>query len=169
MNSDLLRFDQAISAARDSAAVWLALHRLSAAVVGHRLFTVTTIDMDAGLARRIYTDHPVEYPLSGSKPIHRDRWFEIVHDERRSFVANSIAEIAQHFPDHELIAALGCGSVINLPVVLKGELVTTVNMLDRDGSYGPEKVTIAEAILAAPSKLCFMLAAQFDLSLQKPD
>lgn len=169
MNSHLLQFDKAISTAKDSAAVWLALHRLSAAVVGHRLFTVTTVDMKAGLARRLYTDHPVEYPLSGSKPIHRDRWFEIVHDEGRSFVANSIAEIAKHFPDHELIAKLGGGAVINLPVVLKGELVATVNMLDRDASYGPEKVALAEAILAVPAKLCCVLAAQFDLSLQKPD
>jgi hypothetical protein len=169
MNSDLLRFDKAISVAKDSAAIWLALHQLSAAVVGHRLFTVTTVDMKAGVARRLHTDHPLEYPVSGSKPIHRDRWFEIVHDEGRSFVANSIAEIAQHFPDHELIAKLGCGSVINLPVVLKGNLVATVNMLDQDGAYGPEKVTLAEAVLSVPAKLCCVLAAQFDLSLQKPD
>ncbi len=169
MNPHLLQFDKAISAAKDSTAVWLALHRLSAAVVGHRLFTVTTVDMKSGLARRLYTDHPVEYPVSGSKPIHRDRWFAIVHDEGRSFVANSIAEIAGHFPDHELIAALGCGSVINLPVVMKGELVATVNMLDKDGSYGPEKVTLVESILSVPAKLCCVLAAQFDSGVQKPD
>lgn len=169
MRIEHLNFDRAISSARNSAAVWEALHDFSSAVVGHRLFTVMTVDMEEGLARRVYTNHPREYPISGSKPIHRDRWFDIVHGEKRCFVANTIADISKVFPDFELIASLGCGSVINLPVVLRGELVATVNMLDAALHYTPARVAAAEALLAIPAKLCWALVAQFDSAAQKPD
>ena len=107
--------------------------------------------------------------MSGTKPIHHDQWFSVVHGEKRSFVANTIADIAKVFPDFELIASLGCGSVLNLPVVLQGALVATVNMLAAEHHYTPERVAAAEALLAIPSKLCYVLAAQFDLRTAKPD
>jgi hypothetical protein len=155
-------FLAAISKARDADAAWQALETLAADVCGHKLFTVMTVDMAAGLARRAYSDHPTEYPVSGTKPIHRDDWFDIVHLERRSFVANTIEDIAKVFPDYELIASLGCGSVINLPVVLEDDLVATINLLDADHHYTPERVAAAEARLALPARLCCALALRFD-------
>ena len=107
--------------------------------------------------------------MSGSKPIHRDRWFDIVHGEKRCFVANTIEDIASVFPDYELIASLGCGSVINLPVVIAGELVATINMLHAEQHYTPARVAAAEARLSIPAKLACALARQFDLGLEKPD
>lgn len=169
MSSDYASFDHAISKAQNSNEVWKALEEFSGAVAGHKLFTIMTVDNAAGLARRAYTSHPHDYPVSGTKPIHRDQWFDIVHGERRSFVANTIADIAKVFPDFELIASLGCGSVMNLPVVLQGELVATVNMLDAEHHYTPERVAAAEAPLAIPAKLCYVLAAQFDRRTGKPD
>ena len=169
MSTDLNSFDLAISAAQDSNAAWEALQELSAAVVGHKLFTVMTVDIGAGLARRAYTSHARDYPASGTKPIHRGEWFDIVHGEKRCFVANTIADISRVFPDFELIASLGCGSVMNLPVVLQGELAATINMLDAEHHYTPERVLAAEALLAIPAKLCCALAAQFDSRTAKPD
>ena len=167
--SELQDFNRAIAAAENAASVWDALRDLSQAVAGHRLFTVMTVDMEAGLARRAYSDHPQEYPVSGTKPIHHDQWFDIVHGEKRSFVANTIADIAKVFPDYGLIASLGCGSVINLPVVLRGELVATINMLDAEHHYTPQAVVAAESQLAVPAKLCCALARWFDLSGKRPD
>ncbi|MFN0194066.1 MAG: GAF domain-containing protein [Aestuariivirga sp.] len=169
MSSDNIIFDQAISAAQDSNAVWMALKVLSEAVAGHKLFTIMTVDNTAGLARRAYTSHERDYPVSGTKPIHHDLWFDIVHGEKRSFVANTIDDISKVFPDFELIASLGCGSVMNLPVVLQGELVATVNMLDAEYHYTPERVAAAEALLAIPAKLCYALAAQFNTRTGKPE
>jgi hypothetical protein len=59
-------------------------------------------------------------------------WFEVVHLRREMFVANTLAEIAQVFPDHQLIGSLGCGSVVNLPIVLGDQLVATMNILNRE-------------------------------------
>ncbi len=169
MSFDYSSFEQEISNANDLSATWMALQKLSKAIAGHKLFTVMTVDMDAGLARRAFTSHPKDYPVSGTKPILRDHWFDIVHGEKRSFVANTIADIAKVFPDSKLIASLGCGSVLNLPVVLRGALVATINMLDAEQHYTPARVAAAEAMLAIPAKLCVALAAQFDTQSRMPD
>jgi hypothetical protein len=162
MSSSVAKFVDAISQARDSGSTWCALEDLARAVVGHRLFTVMSVDMTADLARRAYSSHPAEYPVSGTKPIHRDAWFDIVHGQRRSFVANTIEDIAEVFPDHAIIASLGCGSVLNLPVVLEGDLVATINLLDVSGHYTPERVASAEAELAVAARLCCSLVLRFD-------
>jgi hypothetical protein len=167
-SSSLAKFVDAVSPTRESGSSWKALEDLAKAEVGHRLFTVTLVDMAAGLARRAYSNHPAEYPVSGTKPIHRDAWFDIVHGEKRSFVANSIEDIAEVFPDHVLIASLGCGSVINLSVVLEGDLVATINLLDAADHYTPQRVSLAEAELAIPARLCCSLALRFDDKRAEP-
>jgi hypothetical protein len=163
MNQKLLsHFESQISVARNSQSVWTALKDLSSRLDGHRLFTVMTVDMAAGLARRVYSDHPKEYPVTGTKPIHRDSWFEIVHGEKRSFVANTLADIAKVFPDFELIGSLGCGSVINLPVVLGDELMATINLLHVEHHYTPERIAVLEDHLSLPAKLCCALSQRFE-------
>jgi hypothetical protein len=153
-------FNQELMAAGNSDEVWRALQRLAAIAGGFKLFTVMTVDMDANLARRAHSSHPDEYPLSGTKPIHRDQWFEIVHGEKRSFVANTIGDIAKVFPDHEKIWSMGCGSVINLPVIIEGELVATINMLHRENYYSPERVRLIEDHLSEPARRACDLARQ---------
>ena len=162
MNTAETDFDYLIAQARDAQTVWTALEIYSRALSGHKLFTVMTVDMEAGLARRAFTNYPIEYPASGTKPIHRDSWFEIVHGQKRSFVANTINDIAKVFPDFELIESLGCGSVINLPVVLRGDLVSTINLLHAEHYYTAERVKFLENALTLPAKLCCALALQFE-------
>jgi hypothetical protein len=166
---DLSAFTAAISRAATSDAVWRALQQLCQTLAGCKLFTVMTVDMQAGLARRVFTNDTAHYPVSGTKPITRNRWFDIVHGEKRSFVANTLADIATVFPDHELIGSLGLGSVLNLPVLIGGELAATINMLDAEGHYTPKRVMAAERHLTPPAMLACLLAARFDSSAQKPD
>ena len=164
MSTSEARFVAAVSEATASDTCWKALEDLATDVAGHKLFTVMTTDMAAGLVRRAYSNRPVEYPTSGTKPLRGNTgdWFETVFNQKRSFVANSIEDIAKVFPDHELIASLGCGSVINLPLVLEGDLVASINLLDVAGHYTAERVAAAEARLAIPGRLCAALARRFD-------
>ena len=150
-------FIRALSAATRQSDVFDALHDLARAVPGVRLFTLMTVDMEAGLARRAYTSDPASYPTSGTKPIERNSWFDIVHDRREAFVANTLAGIAEVFPDHALIGSLGCGAVINLPVILRGDLVATVNLLDAEGSYTPDRVAQARSALTLPAMAAMLL------------
>ena len=158
IQSPVAAFDAAIAKAMNAEACWQALEALSAAAGAHKLFTIMTVDLAANLASRVYTSNPAFYPVSGTKPIHRDAWFEIVHGEKRSFIANTIEDIAKVFPDHATIAALGLGSVINLPVVLRGVLMATVNLLHEAGHYTPARVATIEAALSVPAKLALLAA-----------
>lgn len=154
----LARYATGIAKAKDADAAYGALQALADDIAGVKLFTVMTVDMTAGLARRAYTSDPKSYPATGTKPIHRNNWFDIVHVERRPFVANTIADIAQVFPDYDQIDALGCQSVVNLPVVLGDELVATINMLHVDGHYTPARVEALTRDLTIPAQLAVSIS-----------
>jgi hypothetical protein len=157
----LADFDHALSLATTPDAAFDALFELSRATIGVKLFTFMTADMTTETARRSYTSHPQAYPVSGTKPVTFDRWFRTVHTDRQCFVANTLAEIATVFPDHALIGELGCGSVINLPVVLGDTLVGTVNMLHEEGHYTEERVAAAKAVLSVPAKAAYLAGQTF--------
>lgn len=158
ISAALAQFDTDIAIATTPDAIYKAIEVLTRAVVDAKLFTVMTVDMEAGLARRAYSSDVVSYPVSGTKPITYDDWFDIVHKERRYFVANSISEIADLFPDYALIDSLGCQSVVNVPVILGDDLVATVNLLDVEGYYTPERVKLIEEHLSIPYKLACAVA-----------
>lgn len=128
-----------------------ALHKLIENTVGVILFTVMEVDLEAGLALRSYTSDPENYAVSGSKPIHRDDWFEQVSVRRQPFVANTIKQIKTVFPDYALIWSLGCGSVVNLPIIVGDEFVGTINLLHEEQYYTPERVEIITKFLNKPS------------------
>ncbi|MGB3025019.1 GAF domain-containing protein [Paradevosia shaoguanensis] len=155
----LADFDLAIANAKDTEAPWRALEALAQVVVGAKLFTVMKVDWPNDRSGRVYSSDPAAYPVSGTKPINRTYWFDTIHTQRRPFVANTIAGIAEVFPDHEIIWSLGCGSVLNYPVSIAGEMIGTVNLLHEEHFYTPERVAAAEQ-LSLPAKLAFT-AAEF--------
>jgi hypothetical protein len=125
------------------------LHQACAAL-GTRLFTVTTIDAGAGLARRAYTSHPVEYPIQGTKPLTRDGWHDHCIAGRQVFVANSVPEFAKYFFDHALITSLGLGSCINIPVFDgDGPVLGTINLLAEEGHFTPARLAAYQALADA--------------------
>ena len=113
-------FERAIATMRDGDAGWQALRVLAERLVGAKLFTVSVVDWANERAGRVFTSHPEAYPVAGTKPIHYDDWFEIVHKQRQTYVANSLAEMSDHFFDRDVIAALGCASVVNQPIEVAG-------------------------------------------------
>lgn len=118
------------------------------AALGTRLFTVTKLDEEKALFARVFTSHTVEYPVSGTKPMERDGWYDTTIAARRTFVANTPPEFAKYFFDHELIVSLGLGSCINIPVVAGGRVLGTVNILADAGHFTPVKLDAYEALVA---------------------
>lgn len=131
----------------DNVATFSDLHARCAAL-GTRLFTVTKLDEEAGLFSRVFTSHPVEYPVSGTKPMEKDGWYDTTIAGRRTFVANTPPEFAKYFFDHELIVSLGLGSCINVPVVDGDVVLGTVNILAEAGHFTPERLAAYEALVA---------------------
>lgn len=154
----LRTFDTAIAGATTPEAAFTALQDLARATVGAKLFTVMLVDMEAELSRRAYTSDPVNYPTSGTKPLNYGPWFDIVHGKREFFVANTIEDISKVLFDHELINQLGCQSVVNVPIILKDELVGCMNLLDVAHHYTPERLQTIRDLLSIPAKLAVLAA-----------
>ena len=115
---------------------------------GVKLFTVTEIDWQRRVACRTYTNMPDAYPTSGEKEVIEDSWTDCVLRDQQFFVANSIADIATVFFDHELIKSLGCESCLNIPVVIGGKVRATVNCLHEAGHFTPERLEKAQTLIA---------------------
>lgn len=151
-------FASALANAQTPQEVFAGLEAYVQDCIGVRLFTVMTVDMEAGVARRAHTNMPDAYPTSDTKPVPQNHWFTCIHEQHATFVANTIEEIAEVFPDYALIDSLGCQSVVNLPIVLSRELIATVNMLDPKGGFPPERVTRIEEALTLPGQAAIAAA-----------
>lgn len=154
---DFSDFADALAASDQPQAALAGLERLVLATLPVRLYTVMSFDRASGEAARIWTNSPA-YPLKGRKPIEANAWTMQVLDRHEPFVANTLAEIALVFPDHELIGSLGCGSCLNLPVVVGGEVLGTLNLLDAPGYFTPERVAAAGRL--RPAAQAAMLVAR---------
>ena len=116
-------------------ALFGALDAALGAVLGHRLFTLMRYHARTGESERIYTTHPREYPVGGRKPLNPTAWSEQVLTRQQPYLGRTPAEVQAVFFDHALIASLGCGSVLNLPVVWDGRVLGTINLLHEAGWY----------------------------------
>lgn len=151
--------NEALAKPNQPTATLEALEALVDQTIGVKLFTLMEIDQAGGLARRNYSNMPVAYPASGTKPIEQNGWTEKVQERRETFVANNIEQIAEVFSDFELIKSLGCESCINIPITIGDAVVGTLNCLHDAGHYTPERVAASEA-LKIPGALAFLLIAQ---------
>ena len=153
---DLGRFTAAAAGAANPADAHRALCELTERTIGVRLFTLMTFDRQKGLAKRVYSNMPDDYPVSGTKEVDSNLWTDHVLDGRKTFVANTIDEIASVFPDFELIRSLGCESCINVPVEVCGAVLGTLNCLHGKGYYNDDRVRAAET-LKLPGAVCLLL------------
>jgi hypothetical protein len=136
-------------------ALFGALDAALGAVLGHRLFTLMRYHAASGDSERIYTTHPREYPVGGRKPLNPTAWTEQVLRRQQPYLGRTRADVREVFFDHALIASLGCGSVLNLPVVWDGHPLGTINLLHEENWYeaGDATLGLLFAALAIPAYL----------------
>ncbi|WEK06685.1 MAG: GAF domain-containing protein [Candidatus Devosia phytovorans] len=154
----LAQFNAEIALAKGQDAAFNALQTLVQSVVGAKLFTVMIVDMEKEESSRAFTSHPVDYPTSGTKPLNYGPWFDLVHKQRAYYVANTIEDISKLLFDYELINALGCQSIVNMPVFLGDEMLGSVNMLNVEGYFTEERVQVIRDVLEIPAKLAMAVA-----------
>ncbi|MCH8529245.1 MAG: hypothetical protein LAT65_00200 [Saccharospirillum sp.] len=129
--------------------VYAQLHQNASEQAGTKLFTVMVLDRSAQLARRVYSSHPVEYPVTGSKPMRNDRWSQQVIEKQQPFIANKTEEFSDIFSDYAIINQLGCESALNLPLVdNNGHVIGTVNYLGAAGLFTDQVVSQLAALTA---------------------
>lgn len=104
--------------------------------VGVTLFTVLRWTAPRESLQRIYSSHPAEYPLGGEKVLQPwPFWLSECVRQRRPYLGADRSAVRTAFFDHELIERLGCGAVINVPVVHEGETVAILCLLGPEYSY----------------------------------
>jgi GAF domain-containing protein len=143
-------------------AIFATLEEITKEAVGTILFTATTHDMAAMRSIRIYSGNEAAYPVGGWKPLRPGLWTTTVLEGKRPFSALTIEEIAVVFSDWELIQSLGCESALNLPTIVAGKVIGTLNLLDVKGHYTAARVEQAKA-LAPYAAVAFLTAARFQI------
>jgi hypothetical protein len=127
-------------------AAFHAFDELCAEIFGHRLFTILAWEAGADEVERVYSSRPQEYPMSARKRMGPTPWGALVLGSGRSWLGASAEDMRWAFPDHELIAALGCAACINSPVSWNGAVLGAINVLDAADAYRPSDLEALEAI-----------------------
>lgn len=75
-------------------------------------------------------------------------------------MAITIDEIANFFPDYQLILSPACESCLNIPITVAGQVIGKLNCLNKIGYYTDEKVIAAESLktVGAPA---FLIAKSY--------
>ena len=111
------------------------LDKLISRLVGHKLFTLMVIDQSGKYVERVYSNNKKIYPLLGTKSIPANEWTKQVLIEKKEFLGSNYKQIKKLFFDHETIKSIGCGSIINLPVISNNKVLGTLNILHKENYY----------------------------------
>lgn len=133
-------------AAPEADALLACLDGLLARHVGHKLFTALQYDHARGLAVRRYSSQPDVYPASGTKQIGGAPALARLFATGRAQLAPDAAAVQADFLDASSIFALGCESVLNVPVMHRGQLLGQINLLHEANHFEPHHVEIACAL-----------------------
>ena len=144
-------FDSCLAALKQPGppeALFKAVDKALAEVVGHKLFTLLYVAPDGKRVKRLYTNMPKEYPVGGYKPVTESDWHKQVIHGRRPWVGYDAKDIEWAYFDHKLIVSLGCESAVNVPVVYAGKVLGTLNLLDAAGHYKESDLSKIEPFAA---------------------
>lgn len=134
-----MSLDEAVDAARDR--------------LGSILVTVTVITPDGTEVARVHSTHPEMYPVGGRKRMDPSQtsplWTEQVVTGQRPFLGADREAVRSYFFDWETIESLGCGAIVNTPVVKDGVTIGSVNFLGPEHSLDENAVEIATEITLA--------------------
>jgi GAF domain-containing protein len=135
---DFSRLAAALRAVEQPSRICQVLEKVSGEVIGHRLFTVMAFRGARSEVERIYSNQPSVYPAGGRKTKKDTAWASHVLGDMKVFRGNDAADIKSAFDDHATILGLGLGAVLNIPVVLEGRCLGTMNLLHQAGWYRAE-------------------------------
>ena len=125
-----------------------AVDRLVQEVIGHRLFTMMRVHEATSEVERIYSSNLGAYPVGGRKQKGGTPWGRVVLDRGEVFVARSADEVRDAFSDHALIASLGIGSIMNIPLAYADRRLGTMNISHEAGWFTDDDAATGRLIAA---------------------
>jgi hypothetical protein len=124
-------------------ALFAALDAASARTIGHTLFTILSYDRVTRESARIYSNMPVHYPTGAKKPLAGGPWVDIVLERGEVYIGHTHDDLQRVFADHQLLASLGCESVLNVPVRWRGATLASLNLLHTAHWYRDSPLPLA--------------------------
>lgn len=148
----LLSLVAALGAEGSSDRGFAALEAAAGAMFGYRLFSIMQHDAEGGWNARVYSNQPEAYPVGGRKPVRDTAWARQLFTLGDPWLCRDAEEIRATFPDHALIASLGCAAGLNLPVRWQGRTLGTLNLFHQTGWYDAEDLPAGRLLagLAVP-------------------
>jgi hypothetical protein len=139
----------ALAAPAQPDACFAALDAALQREVGHRFLTMLVYRWEEGVAERLYSSRPELYPARGRKTFAEAPTQRRVAETREPYIGHDAEDIRRDFPDHAKIFALGCESILNMPVVWAGRALGQVNLLHEANHYGPRHLPIVRGLVQA--------------------
>ncbi|CAN7621285.1 GAF domain-containing protein [Bosea sp. LjRoot9] len=115
-------------------------------LIGHKLFTALLYRPALGMAARLYSSRPEIYPAKGAKALDDAPAMKRVLTSGKPYIGRNAGDIERDFPDHAKIFALGCGSILNMPVRWRGGVLGQINLLNESGHFRDAHLPTVEAM-----------------------
>lgn len=147
MSTSADRIAAALADPQQPAASFAALDAALREAVGHRFLTILAYRWDDGVAERLYSSRPELYPARGRKAFTDAPTQRRVAETRQPYIGRDAADIRRDFPDHDKIFALGCESILNMPVLWRGRALGQVNLLHEARHFTIEHLPVARALV----------------------
>jgi hypothetical protein len=151
---DLL--DPLARAAAEPSSAWKAFGLLAEAMadrLGYKVFTILRINPATLRSVRLYSSEP-SYPVGGLKQHQRSAWSDAIFEAGIPFVAPGLDALRATFPDSAAIEAVGCGSVLAVPIIASPRILGTMNLWHRDGYYDAQMGAVALPFAKAVAPAC---------------
>lgn len=130
-----------------------ALHAYAAALVGAKIFTVLAFDLRRQEVTRRFSSDPRLYPVGVTDKLYDTIWERTLIGEKKPLVLNDHAALASLLPEADRLKAIGAEAMLNLPVVVAGDVLGALNMLHDSGRYTPARVAEAQALVPGAAVL----------------
>jgi hypothetical protein len=124
-----------IASSPDPRAAFAAIDALAQRAIGHRLFTVMRHHRATVEVERLYSSNPADYPVGGRKAKQGTPWGDHVLDRGEVFIAPDAAAVREAFNDHALLARIGIGAIMNIPIRFLGSVLGTMNLSHEAGHF----------------------------------
>lgn len=151
----MLLLNEACAAARrcEAESVCHAVDRALGELVGHKIFAVYCVSPEPHGIVAMYSSRPAVHPIGSSHPIGTPAWNDLVISRGQPYIGCDTDDLRWAYHDAEYLNGLGCGSALNVPVVVSGETVGMVSLMHEAGWYRDEHVQLAMpfAYLLAPA------------------
>lgn len=136
--------EQASNAMREPARperLYQVIDQAMKALVGYKLLTILQL-RDERL-HRMHTSDLARYPAGGFKNIANDIWLKTMLSDGVPVISATPEIVKQRFFDHETIFAMGCGSVMNIPVLGPTGTLGSLNLLHEANWFNSEHILAA--------------------------